>query len=123
MDSDSPNSGRPLYIGLNNYNGGVLAAKAMLTALDNGSKCGKVIGFVGFITAQNAIDRIQGIKDTFKGTKCTLDQVLVDNGDPSKPLSNPETAITKYPETVRFIGPYDFQGPAMLPAPTASRKN
>ena len=66
MDSDSPDSGRPIYLGLNNYNGGVLAAKAMLTALDNGNKCGKVYGFVGFITAQNAIDRIQGIKDTFK---------------------------------------------------------
>jgi ABC-type sugar transport system substrate-binding protein len=46
MDSDSPKSGRPLYIGLNIYNGGVLAAKAMLTALNNGANCGKVIGFV-----------------------------------------------------------------------------
>ncbi len=113
MDSDSPNSGRPVYLGLNNYNGGVLAAKAMLTALDNGSKCGKVYGFVGFITAQNAIDRIQGIKDTFKGTNCTLDNVLVDNGDPSKALSNAETAITTYPDAVGFIGLYSYDGPAI----------
>jgi ribose transport system substrate-binding protein len=115
-------SGRPLYIGLNNYNGGVLAAKAMLTALNNGSNCGKVIGFVGFITAQNAIDRIQGIKDTFKGTKCTIDQVLVDNGDPSKALSNAETAITTYPDAVGFIGLYSYNGPAIGQALTAANK-
>src|SRR5579859_3552171 len=113
MDSDSPNSGRPVYLGLNNYNGGVLAAKAMLTALGNGANCGKVYGFVGFITAQNAIDRIQGIKDTFKGTKCTLDNVLVDNGDPSKALSNAETAITTYPDAAGFIGLYSYDGPAI----------
>ena len=122
MDSDSPDSGRPLYIGLNNYNGGVLAAKAMLTALDNGAKCGKVYGFVGFITAQNAIDRIQGIKDTFKGTNCTLDNVLVDNGDPSKALSNAETAITTYPDAVGFIGLYSYNGPAIGQALTAAGK-
>lgn len=122
MDSDSPDSGRPLYLGLNNYNGGVLAAKAMLTALDNGNKCGKVYGFVGFITAQNAIDRIQGIKDTFKGTNCTLDNVLVDNGDPSKALSNAETAITTYPDAVGFIGLYSYNGPAIGQALTAAGK-
>jgi len=122
MDSDSPDSGRPLYLGLNNYNGGVLAAKAMLTALDNGAKCGKVYGFVGFITAQNAIDRIQGIKDTFKGTNCTLDNVLVDNGDPSKALSNAETAITTYPDAVGFIGLYSYNGPAIGQALTAAGK-
>jgi len=122
MDSDSPNSGRPVYLGLNNYNGGVLAAKAMLTALDNGNKCGKVYGFVGFITAQNAIDRIQGIKDTFKGTNCTLDNVLVDNGDPSKALSNAETAITTYPDAVGFIGLYSYNGPAIGQALTAAGK-
>jgi len=113
MDSDSPKSGRPVYFGLNNYNGGVLAAKAMLSALDNGSKCGKVIGFVGFLTAQNAIDRIQGIKDTFKGTTCTFDTVLADNGDPSKALSNAETAITTYGDAAGFIGLYSYDGPAI----------
>lgn len=122
MDSDSPDSGRPIYLGLNNYNGGVLAAKAMLTALDNGANCGKVYGFVGFITAQNAIDRIQGIKDTFQGTNCTLDNVLVDNGDPSKALSNAETAITTYPDAVGFIGLYSYNGPAIGQALTAAGK-
>ncbi len=113
IDSDSPNSGRPVYFGLNNYNGGVLAAKAMLAALDNGAKCGTVIGFVGFLTAQNAIDRIQGIKDTFKGTNCTFDTVLADNGDPSTALSNAETAITTYPDAAGFIGLYSYDGPAI----------
>jgi len=122
MDSDSPNSGRPVYFGLNNYNGGVLAAQAMLKALDNGNSCGTVIGFVGFLTAQNAIDRIQGIKDTFKGTNCTFETVLADNGDPSIALSNAETAITTYPDAAGFIGLYSYNGPAIGQALTAAGK-
>jgi len=122
IDSDSPDSGRPVYFGLNNYNGGVLAAKAMLTALDNGNSCGTVIGFVGFLTAQNAIDRIQGIKDTFKDTKCTFETVLADNGDPSVALSNAETAITTYPDAVGFIGLYSYNGPAIGQALTSAGK-
>ncbi|MEO8393233.1 MAG: substrate-binding domain-containing protein, partial [Chloroflexota bacterium] len=120
MDSDSPNSGRPVYFGLDNYNGGVLAAKAMLTALNDGADCGQVIGFVGFLTAQNAIDRIQGIKDTFKDTKCTFETVLADNGDPSIALSNAETAITTYPDAAGFIGLYSYNGPAIGQALTAA---
>jgi len=120
MDSDSPKSGRPVYFGLDNYNGGVLAAQAMLTALDNGANCGQVIGFVGFLTAQNAIDRIQGIKDTFKGTNCTFETVLADNGDPSIALSNAETAITTYPDAAGFIGLYSYNGPAIGQALTAA---
>jgi len=120
MDSDSPKSGRPVYFGLDNYNGGVLAAKAMLTALGDGANCGQVIGFVGFLTAQNAIDRIQGIKDTFKGTNCTFETVLADNGDPSIALSNAETAITTYPDAAGFIGLYSYNGPAIGQALTAA---
>jgi len=122
IDSDSPNSGRAIYLGLNNYNGGVLAAKAMLSALGDGRQCGKVIGFVGFITAQNAIDRIRGIKDTFKGTNCTLADVLVDNGDPQKALSNAETAIASYPDAVGFMGLYSYNGPAIGQALIAAQK-
>ena len=120
IDSDSPKSGRPVYFGLDNYNGGVLAAKAMLTALNDGANCGQVIGFVGFLTAQNAIDRIQGIKDTFKGTNCTFETVLADNGDPSTALSNAETAITTYPDAAGFIGLYSYDGPAIGQALTAA---
>jgi len=120
MDSDSADSGRPIFIGLNNYQGGLLAGKAMVDTL--GDKCGKVVGFVGFITAQNAVDRISGIKDAFKDTNCTLETVLVDNGDPSKALSNAETAITTYPDLAGMIGIYSYNGPAAIQALKTSNK-
>jgi len=120
MDSDSPDSGRSVFIGLNNFQGGLIAGKAMVDAL--GDKCGKVVGFVGFITAQNAVDRIAGIKEAFKDTKCTLETVLVDNGDPSKALSNSETAITTYPDMAGMIGIYSYNGPAAIQALKSSGK-
>jgi len=120
MDSDSPDSGRSIFIGLNNYQGGLLAGKAMVDTL--GDKCGKVVGFVGFITAQNAVDRISGIKEAFKGSKCTLETVLVDNGDPSKALSNAETAITTYPDMAGMIGIYSYNGPAAIQALKGANK-
>jgi len=121
MDSDSPDSGRSIFVGLNNYQGGLLAGKAMVDAL--GANCGKVVGFVGFITAQNAVDRISGIKDSFKDTKCTLETVLVDNGDPSKALSNSETAITTYPDLAGMIGIYSYNGPAAIQALKTANNN
>jgi ribose transport system substrate-binding protein len=114
MDSDSPESGRPLFLALDNYQGGLLAGQAMVDVL--GDDCGQVVGFVGFITAQNAIDRIAGIEDAFEGTNCVLETVLVDNGDPSVALSNSETALTTYPDLKGMIGIYSYNGPAAIQA-------
>jgi ribose transport system substrate-binding protein len=114
VDSDSANSGRPLFLALDNYRGGFLAGQAMVDTL--GDDCGQVVGFVGFITAQNAVDRIAGIEDAFEGTNCTLETVLVDNGDPSIALSNSETALTTYPDLKGMIGIYSYNGPAAIQA-------
>ncbi|MEZ4670850.1 MAG: substrate-binding domain-containing protein [Anaerolineae bacterium] len=114
MDSDSPNSKRPLFLALDNFQGGFIAGKAMVDTL--GDDCGQVVGFVGFITAQNAVDRIAGIKSAFEGTNCTLETVLTDNGDPSIALSNSETALTTYPDLKGMIGIYSYNGPAAIQA-------
>ncbi|MEO8611303.1 MAG: substrate-binding domain-containing protein [Chloroflexota bacterium] len=114
IDSDSPDSKRPVFLALDNYQGGLLAGQAMVNVL--GDDCGQVVGFVGFITAQNAVDRIAGIKAAFEGTKCTLETVLVDNGDPSVALSNSETALTTYPDLKGMIGIYSYNGPAAIQA-------
>jgi ribose transport system substrate-binding protein len=114
MDSDSPDSNRPVFLALDNFTGGQLAGQAMVDAL--GDDCGQVVGFVGFITAQNAIDRIAGINDAFEGTDCTLETVLVDNGDPSIALSNSETALTTYPDLKGMLGIYSYNGPAAIQA-------
>jgi ribose transport system substrate-binding protein len=110
IDSDAPDSGRRLYIGTDNYNGGFAAGKELVRLL--GDKGGSVVGLVGLETAPNAIGRIQGIKDAIKGTKVTLVEVMSDGIDATKALDNAETAIDKYPDLAAFVGIYAFNGPA-----------
>jgi len=111
MDSDSPDSGRALYLGLNNYNAGLAAGQKMVELL--GDNCGEVVGFVGFLTAQNAIDRIAGAEAAFEGTGCSLVTVLTDDVDPGRALSNAEQALVSYPDVKGMIGFYSYNGPAI----------
>src|SRR5580693_7751688 len=68
-DSDAPNSKRVAYIGSSNTDAGKQAGQLMLKAMPNGGKC---MGFVGLLGADNAKERIQGVKDTIKGSKIEL---------------------------------------------------
>lgn len=110
IDSDAPESGRLLYIGTDNYNGGYAAGKELVRLL--GEKGGKVVGLVGLLTAPNAIGRIEGVKDAIKGTKVELVEVMADGIDATKALDNAEAAIDKYPDLAAFVGIYAFNGPA-----------
>lgn len=65
-DSDAPQSKRVAYIGSSNTDLGKDAGKLMLKALPNGGKC---VGFVGLPGADNARERIEGVKETIKGSK------------------------------------------------------
>ena len=51
---------------------GKSAGKLMLQALPQGGKC---IGFVGLLGADNARERIQGVKETIKGFKGIVEGV------------------------------------------------
>src|SRR3954454_18724998 len=68
-DSDAPSTKRVAYIGSSNVDAGKQAGELVLKALPNGGKC---MGFVGLLGADNAKERIQGVKDTIKGSKVTL---------------------------------------------------
>src|SRR5499426_2882880 len=58
-DSDAPQSNRVAYIGSSNTDAGKQAGELALKALPNGGKC---IGFVGLLGADNARERIEGMK-------------------------------------------------------------
>src|SRR5690348_3661211 len=75
-DSDAPQSKRVAYIGSSNTDLGKDAGKLMLKALPNGGKC---VGFVGLPGADNARERIEGVKDTIKGSKVELVDVRGDD--------------------------------------------
>ena len=113
MDSDATGSQRAMYIGMSDYDAGRKAAEAALESIGTG----KVVGLVGFATAQNAQDRIQGVNDVFEGTEMELVEVLIDDVKPEVALSNAQTAIQKYgDELAGFITFYSYDGPAACQA-------
>jgi ribose transport system substrate-binding protein len=113
MDSDATGSDRALYIGMSDYDAGRAAAEAALEIIGEG----KVVGLVGFATAQNAQDRIAGVNDVFEGTNMELVEVMLDDVKPEVALSNAQTAIQKYgDELAGFITFYSYDGPAACQA-------
>jgi ribose transport system substrate-binding protein len=113
MDSDATGSERALYIGMSDYDAGRAAAEAALEIIGEG----KVVGLVGFATAQNAQDRIAGVNDVFEGTDMELVEVLIDDVKPEVALSNAQTAIQKYGDDLAgFITFYSYDGPAACQA-------
>ena len=110
IDSDAPMSSRLLYMGTDNYTAGLQAGQAMATALGAGG--GKVVGLVGYKDAQNAIDRISGIKAGMMGSTTSLVEVFYDNTDSTLARSNVQDAMTKYPDLAGLIGIYSYNGPA-----------
>lgn len=107
-DSDDPQSKRLAYIGSSNIALGQDAGKLMLKALPNGGKC---IGFVGLPGADNAKDRINGIKDTIKGSKVELIDVRADEIDQGRAKRNVEDAIAATPDVACLVGIYSYNTP------------
>ena len=62
----------------------------MLKALPDGGKC---MGFVGLPGADNAKERIQGVKDTIKGSKVELVDVRGDDIDQTRAKRNVEDTL------------------------------
>jgi ribose transport system substrate-binding protein len=106
-DSDATGSNRALYIGMSDYDAGKAAGEAALEIV----KEGKMVGLVGYATAQNAQDRIAGFRDAIEGSAITLEEVLLDDIKPEVSLSNAQTAMQKYPDLAGFITFYSYNGP------------
>src|SRR4249920_3954819 len=112
-DSDAPNSKRIVYIGSSNVDAGKQAGQLMLKALPNGGKC---MGFVGLLGADNAKERIQGVKDTIKGSKITLVDVRGDDIDQTRAKRNVEDTLTANPDINCMVGFYSYNTPRIYEA-------
>jgi ribose transport system substrate-binding protein len=117
-DSDAPESGRAIYIGMSDYNAGRAAADAAIKLIGEG----KVVGLVGYATATNALERIRGIQDGLSGSKIEYVETLYDDIQLEKALSNAETALQKYPDLAGFITIYSYNGPLAGQAVIAAGK-
>ena len=109
LDTDSPESGRYVYIGTDNYQAGYIAGTIMKKIL-NGK--GKVVIGTGSLTAMNSLQRIQGFKDAIKGTEIEVLDILNDEEDGARALSLAESALNAHPDLDAFFGVYAYNGPS-----------
>src|SRR5271165_2807440 len=95
-DSDAPQSKRVAYIGSSNTDLGKDAGKLMLKALPD---------------ADNARERIEGVKETIKGSKVELIDVRGDEIDQTRAKRNVEDAIAANPNIGCLVGFYSYNTP------------
>jgi ribose transport system substrate-binding protein len=107
-DSDAPNSKRIAYIGSSNVELGKDAGGLMKKALPNGGKC---MGFVGLPGADNARERIEGIKAAIAGSKVELIDVRGDDIDQTRAKRNVEDTLAANPNINCMVGIYSYNTP------------
>lgn len=118
-DSDIPKSKRLCYIGTSNIEAGHDAGKLIKEALPEG---GKIMLFVGKADAQNAIDRIQGIKEELNGSKIEIAGIKTDNIDRVRAKANVNDVLVSNPDVKCLVGLWSYNGPAILNAVKESGK-
>jgi ribose transport system substrate-binding protein len=107
-DSDAPDSIRIGYIGSSNTDAGRQAGEIALKALPNGGQC---IGFVGLPGADNARERIAGMKEAIAGSKVELIDVRGDDIDMTRAKRNVEDALAANPDIACMVGFYSYNPP------------
>ncbi|WP_293863121.1 sugar-binding protein [uncultured Alsobacter sp.] len=107
-DSDAPDSNRIAYIGSSNMDAGKQAGEIAKKALPNGGKC---IGFVGLPGADNARERIEGMKAAIAGTKIELVDVRGDDIDQTRAKRNVADALAANPNIDCMVGFYSYNPP------------
>ncbi len=118
-DSDAAASKRVCYIGTDNEAAGEQAGQLIKEVLPNG---GKIMLFVGFLDAQNAKDRMAGIKKALDGSNIEIVDVRTDDADHVRAQKNAEDALVKNPDLSCLVGLYSYNGPAILNAVRGASK-
>jgi ribose transport system substrate-binding protein len=113
QDSDAPTSDRACYIGTDNVAAGRQAGEELKKALPEG---GKVYVFVGKADAQNAMERINGLKEAVKDSKIQIVDVRTDDTDRARAKSNVADVLVKDPSVAGLVGIWSYNGPAILGA-------
>ncbi|HTV70397.1 MAG TPA: sugar-binding protein [Rhizobiaceae bacterium] len=118
-DSDAPDSNRIAYLGSSNTDAGVQAGEIAVKALPGGAKC---MGFVGFLGADNAKERIAGFKQAVDGKGIELVDVRGDDVDFARARSNVDDVLAAMPEINCMVGFYSYNPPKIYEALQAAGK-
>ncbi|AZO65009.1 MULTISPECIES: sugar-binding protein [unclassified Mesorhizobium] len=112
-DSDAPQTKRVAYIGSSNIDAGKQAAEIAKKAMPDGGKC---LGFVGLLGADNAKERIEGMKEGLAGSKIELIDVRGDDIDQARAKKNVEDALVASPDVTCMVGFYSYNTPRIYEA-------
>lgn len=118
-DSDAPNSDRIAYLGSSNTDAGVQAGGIAKMALPDGGKC---MGFVGFLGADNAVERIAGFRQAVEGSGIELVDVRGDDVDFARARSNVDDVLAAQPDINCMVGFYSYNPPKIYEALNAAGK-
>ncbi|WP_297106267.1 sugar-binding protein [uncultured Devosia sp.] len=118
-DSDAPDSNRLAYLGSSNTDAGVQAGEIAVKALPDGGKC---MGFVGFLGADNAVERIAGFRQAIEGSGIELVDVRGDDVDFARARSNVDDVLAANPEINCMVGFYSYNPPKIYEALQAAGK-
>jgi ribose transport system substrate-binding protein len=118
-DSDAPQSKRIAYLGSSNVQAGIQAGEIAVKALPNGGKC---MGFVGFLGADNAKERIDGFRQAVDGKSIELVDVRGDDVDFARARSNVDDVLAANPDIDCMVGFYSYNPPKIYEALQAAGK-
>ena len=118
-DSDAPTSNRIAYLGSSNTLAGVQAGEVAVKALPGGAKC---MGFVGFLGADNARERIEGFKAVAGARNIQLVDVRTDDHDQARARANVDDTLVAHPEINCMVGFYSYNPPKIYEALKAANK-
>jgi ribose transport system substrate-binding protein len=118
-DSDAPNSNRIAYLGSSNTLAGVQAGEVAVAAIPEGGKC---MGFVGFLGADNAVERIAGFRQAVEGKGIELVDVRGDDVDFARARANVDDVLAANPDITCMVGFYSYNPPIIYDALQAAGK-
>jgi ribose transport system substrate-binding protein len=118
-DSDAPASERIAYLGSSNTEAGIQAGEIAVEALPDGGKC---MGFVGFLGADNAVERIAGFRQAVEGSGIELVDVRGDDVDFPRARANVDDVLAANPEINCMVGFYSYNPPMIFEALQAAGK-
>src|SRR4051794_11343176 len=78
--------------------------------------------FVGTMGADNARERVEGIKKSLAGTKVEIIDIRTDEVDFARAKRNAEDTLTKYPDIDALVGLWSYNTPQIVEAVRAAGK-
>ena len=118
-DSDAPTANRLVYIGTDNIQAGRVLGEQIVKLLPQG---GKMAVFVGTLSADNARQRLDGIKEVIKDKNIQIVAEKEDQTDRTMARSNVENVINAFPDIKLMCGLWSYNGPAIAAALDATGK-